>query len=184
MSRLILWVIGPTGSGKTTFVDRLGAVGVPTLSVGREIRGWYSSEKMLKAKSAYRFEDLDDMVCDMVKLFLDKTFEKPIVAIDGFPRGSNQIEMVLSMLRESRNGHLIVQMICNPLEVRIKRLILRDSRGCTELTDFNKKRIEDELEPLASDMNHILSEVQHYSGISLVTVDNSISHSLGRDFDD
>ena len=120
----VLWLTGPTLSGKSTYAEILRAQGIRVLSLGETLKASLSEEELLALKSdrtpsAPSFLDLRALA--EVRRFLAKNFDQPLVAVDGFPRTPDQAQKLV----RGWGSHSVVMWFNPPDEVefwsRVKR---------------------------------------------------------------
>lgn len=130
---LLIFVTGPTGSGKSTIVSTLATkLHMKAVHPGKVIRESKNLVDLIaKSNNPSAPKITEKFVRDYVKKKIKK-HKDVSVAIDGMPRSYEQVTYCVDTALDF-DRTLIFVHVSAPLEIRVKRLLTRDHKGDAEL---------------------------------------------------
>jgi adenylate kinase len=123
-------MLGPPGAGKGTQASRIARErGVPKISTGDILRAAIRDELpvALVAKAKMDRGELvdDETMVAIVRERLEKPDTQPGFVLDGFPRTVAQAQALDELVKQRRNGPLVVADIVVPEDEIVRRLATR-----------------------------------------------------------
>ncbi len=174
----LLFVLGPTGTGKSTFLKTVSAAmpdKIGLVEVGKKLRVMYPPDYFQGQGAPQHTQKLAMQLCnDGIKEHMDAG--KQCVLIDGQPRNPAQMDEILSTYLKVQTGFELhgkqilsrFLHLFTPVEVRRARLeaCYKDDLGSLELA---RSRLLGDLAPLYEVLS-MLHDVCHHNLITINTV--------------
>jgi len=131
----IIFVLGPTNSGKTTVLETAGTVGrVHLVEVGKMMRAKYLDPGSLNYNPDYFKGDSSPAhtaieAFDMMQTGIARGIQagKDIIFVDGQPRDIKQCDNIFELYERNPNNRVTYLNLYAPLELRRERAAKRDS---------------------------------------------------------
>lgn len=161
---MIVFVMGPTGAGKTTFMDKVREMGHGTVEVGKMFRAKYPPEYFAGSAALVKTqqEAIDFMVTGIENC---EAVGKKLIFVDGQPRDVSQVDYILRNYPNS----MFVLLDC-PTEVRLNRLVGRDGSDEAKLA-LAKARLEGDYITMFPVISRLLSYGEEIHSIDTSTDD-------------